>query len=131
MQTIASENYLPQSGIIKKVIAENSQIKTFEVAFAHQPTHAAFSYLPGQFMMVSVPHCGEAPISFSSSPTRKDAICLSVRKAGQLTSAMHGLKEGDRIGLRGPYGGPFKMAAFKGRDLLFVAGGIGLAPCAR
>ena len=128
MQTIASENYLPQSAIINKVIVENSQIKTFEIVFAHQPTHDAFSYLPGQFMMVSLPHCGEAPISFSSSPTRPDTICLSVRKAGQLTSAMHALNEGDRIGLRGPYGGSFDMQSFKGRDLLFVAGGIGLAP---
>ena len=128
MPAITTENYLPESAIINKVINENSQIKTFEVVFAHQPTQDAFTYLPGQFMMVSIPHCGEAPISFSSSPTRPDAICLSVRKAGQLTTAMHALKKGDRIGLRGPYGGPFEMTSLKGRDLLFVAGGIGLAP---
>ncbi|MDH4321969.1 MAG: FAD/NAD(P)-binding protein [Desulfobulbaceae bacterium] len=128
MQTIAPENYLPQSAVINKVIVENSQIKTFELAFTHPPTQQAFQYRPGQFMMVSVPHCGEAPISFSSSPTRPGAISLSVRKAGQLTSTMHALQAGDRVGLRGPYGTPFDMASFRGRDLLFVAGGIGLAP---
>ncbi len=128
MQTIATENYLPQSAIIHKIINENSQIKTFEIVFANQAVHDSLKYLPGQFMMVSVPHCGEAPISFSSSPTRTDAICLSVRKAGQLTSAMHDLKAGDNLGLRGPYGTPFDMVSLKDRDLLFVAGGIGLAP---
>ena len=128
MQTIATENYLPQSAIIDKIIEENSQIKTFEVVFTNRGVHDSFTYLPGQFLMVSVPHCGEAPISFSSSPTRPDALCLSVRQAGQLTRAMHELKEGDHLGLRGPYGTPFDMDSLKGRDLLFVAGGIGLAP---
>lgn len=128
MQTIATENYLPQSAVIAKVIEENSQIKTFEVVFANRAAHKSFTYQPGQFMMVSIPHCGEAPISFSSSPTRPDTLSLSVRKAGQLTSAMHAMKEGDHIGLRGAYGNSFDFAAFKGRDLLFVAGGIGLAP---
>jgi len=128
MQTIPTEDYLPQSAIINKVIEENSQIKTFEVVFANRNAHKNFSYLPGQFMMVSVPHSGEAPISFSSSPTRPDSVCLSVRRAGKLTSAMHELKEGDHLGLRGPYGNWFDMDSLKGRDLLFVAGGIGLAP---
>ena len=122
------ENYLPQSAIIAKIIEENSQIKTFEIVFSNRAVHKEFSYLPGQFMMVSVPHCGEAPISFSSSPTRPGGLSLSVRRAGQLTTALHTMKEGDHIGLRGPYGTPFNMEPLKGRDLLFVAGGIGLAP---
>jgi NAD(P)H-flavin reductase len=79
-------------------------------------------------MMLSVPHCGEAPISISSSPAQPDALQLSIRVAGKLTAAMHELKPGDTVGLRGPYGRPFPMADLVGQDLLFVAGGIGLAP---
>lgn len=128
MQTLTTENYLPQNAIITKIIDENSQIKTFEVVLADRSSQDSFTYLPGQFMMVSVPHCGEAPISLSSSQTGGGPLCLSVRRAGKLTNAMHLLKQGDQIGLRGPYGRPFDMEFLRGRDLLFVAGGIGLAP---
>ncbi len=128
MEPIAVEDYLPRSAVIEKIIVENSQIKTFVLCFAGQDANESFSYMPGQFVMVSVPHCGEAPISFSSTPTRSGAIHLSVRKAGQLTSAMHAMQEGDMIGIRGPYGNPFPMKDLEGKKLLFVAGGIGLAP---
>lgn len=120
--------YQPKSAVIKEVIEENSQIKTFVLAFVDGDYNRSFSYLPGQFMMVSLPHCGEAPISFSSSPTRPGTIHLSIRRAGKLTNAIHELKSGGIIGLRGPYGRPFPMDHLKKKDLLFVAGGIGLAP---
>ena len=120
--------YLPRPARIEEVIVENSQIKTFVLSFTDVALQQGFSYQPGQFMMVSVPHCGEAPISFSSTPTRPGTIHLSVRRAGQLTSALHELAAGAIVGLRGPYGRPFALEALKGRDLLFVAGGIGLAP---
>ena len=128
MKTVNLEDYLPRQAIIKEIIDENSQIKTFALSFVDQEHNTNFSYQPGQFMMVSIPHCGEAPISFSSTPARKDIIRLSVRKAGMLTSAMHELEEGTIIGLRGPYGTPFPMDYLLTRDLLFIAGGIGLAP---
>lgn len=120
--------YLPKSAKIQAVIEENSQIKTFELAFTDTKHNESFTYQPGQFMMVSVPHCGEAPISFASSPTRPGTIHLSVRRAGKLTGAMHDMPKGAIVGLRGPYGRPFPMDDLKGKDLLFVAGGIGLAP---
>lgn len=119
--------YLPLAATIKKIISENEQIKTFIVSFTHEEYNNKFTYKPGQFMMVSVPHFGEAPISISSTPTRPGDLHLSVRKAGDLTNAMHKLKEGDYIGLRGPYGRPFPMNII-GNNILFVAGGIGLAP---
>lgn len=120
--------YQPFPAIILRVITENTQIKTFELAFVDPARNESFSYSPGQFMMVSVPHCGEAPISISSSPTRPGSISLSVRKTGKLTNAMHLLKKGETVALRGPYGKPFPVDSLKNRDLLFVAGGIGLAP---
>ena len=120
--------YLPRPAVIKEIVEENSQIKTFVLAFADQQYNAAFTYQPGQFLMVSVPHCGEAPISFSSTPASPGTFHLSVRLAGTLTAAMHNLNVGDAVGIRGPYGRPFPLTLFQGRDLLFVAGGIGLAP---
>ncbi len=119
--------YLPNSAIIKEVIDENEQIKTFVTVFRDEMFNRSFTYEPGQFMMVSIPGLGEAPISISSTPTRPGALHLSVRKAGSLTNAMHQLQAGDYLGLRGPYGRPFPLDIM-GKDLLFVAGGIGLAP---
>jgi sulfhydrogenase subunit gamma (sulfur reductase) len=87
-----------------------------------------FGHKPGQFVQVSITGIGEAPISVSSSPTRGDYLELGVRKAGTLTGAMHELKAGDEIGLRGPFGTFFDTEAMKGRDLLLISGGCGLAP---
>jgi NAD(P)H-flavin reductase len=124
----AKNLYLPYTAEILSVIVENSQIKTFILAFVDQEFNRAFSYEPGQFLMLSVPHCGEAPISISSTPSQPGTIQLSIRAAGKLTRAMHQLEAGDTVGLRGPYGRPFPMSDLVGHDLLFVAGGIGLAP---
>jgi len=128
MQNIPKDLYLPWPARIEKIVEENSQIKTFVLAFTDSERNDSFRYQPGQFMMVSVPHCGEAPISFSSSPAYPGNIHLSVRRAGKLTGAMHSLAEGAIVGLRGPYGRPFPLRDFAGKNLLFVAGGIGLAP---
>ena len=126
-QTI-TDIYLPRQAKVEQIIVENSQISTFVLTFSDRQYNDAFHYQPGQFMMVSMPHCGEAPISISSSPTRPGSIHLSVRRAGKLTTAMHTLRTGDALALRGPYGRPFPMEQLHGKDLLFVAGGIGLAP---
>ncbi|MBU3936423.1 MAG: nitronate monooxygenase, partial [Proteobacteria bacterium] len=117
--------YLPRQAKVEQIVVENSHISTFILAFSDKQYNDTFRYQPGQFMMVSMPHCGEAPISISSTPTRTGTIHLSVRKAGKLTNGMHGLRVGDTIGLRGPYGRPFPMRQLTDRDLLFVAGGIG------
>ena len=84
---------------------------------------------PGQFVGVSVLGVGEAPISISSSPSRSNgSFELCVRKAGSVTQALHGLNEGDRLGVRGPFGHGFPVHEFRGKDLLFAPGGLGLAP---
>jgi sulfhydrogenase subunit gamma (sulfur reductase) len=87
-----------------------------------------FGHRPGQFVQVSITGIGEAPISVSSSSTRGDYLELGVRKAGTLTGAMHELKAGDIIGLRGPFGTFFDTEAMKGKNLLLISGGCGLAP---
>lgn len=120
--------YLPEPAIIQDIIVENDLVKTFVLAFEDVLTAQDFDYRPGQFMMVSAPHLGEAPISFSSGPSEPETFSLTIRKAGRLTDTLHELSVGDVIGVRGPYGRPFPLDELQGSNLLFVAGGIGLAP---
>lgn len=83
---------------------------------------------PGQFVMVSIPGVGEAPISISSSPTQKGYFELVVRNAGKVTGALHNLAIGSTVGIRGPFGTGFPVDSFKGNSLLFVCGGLGIVP---
>lgn len=85
-------------------------------------------HLPGQFVQVSLLGWGEAPISVASSPTRSGYFEMGVRRAGTLTGALHEMKAGDVIGIRGPFGKPFDLPRLRGKDLLLVSGGCGLAP---
>jgi sulfite reductase subunit B len=88
-----------------------------------------FEYKPCQFVMVSVAGIGEAPISISSSPVdSEETIGLCIRSVGNLTGAIHRLSVNDKIGVRGPYGNGFPMEKILGKDVLIVAGGLGLAP---
>ena len=123
-----SDILLPVEAVIKDIIVENSTIKTFVVEITDKSIANTFKYLPGQFVMVSVAHQGEAPISISSHLVTPGVMHLSIRRAGRLTSSIHEMKAGEYIGIRGPYGRPFPMEALSGRNLLIVAGGIGLAP---
>ncbi|HOL87697.1 MAG TPA: FAD/NAD(P)-binding protein [Anaerohalosphaeraceae bacterium] len=84
-------------------------------------------YKPGQFVEVSLAGIGEAPISISSSPTQK-GLELVVRNVGSLTKAIHKLQVGDKLGIRGPYGTTYPIEEAKGKDLVFICGGIGLVP---
>jgi NAD(P)H-flavin reductase len=92
------------------------------------PDGAPLGHLPGQFVQVSLLGIGEAPISVASSPTREGFFELGVRRVGTLTSALHELSPGDRIGIRGPFGRPFDLERLAGQDLLLISGGCGLAP---
>lgn len=86
------------------------------------------NHQPGQFVQVSLAGLTEAPISVASSPSRKGSFDLGVRKAGLLTSALHRLQPGAQLGIRGPFGRPFQLAALHGKQVLLIAGGCGLAP---
>jgi len=86
-------------------------------------------YSAGQFMEVSVFGIGEAPISICSAPGKRDDVEMCIRAVGDVTEAVGKLGVGDEVGLRGPFGNGFDMDQIAGKDLLFVAGGLGLAPC--
>jgi len=86
-------------------------------------------YAAGQFMEVSVFGVGEAPISICSAPGKRGDLEMCIRAVGDVTNALHTLQVGQTVGLRGAFGNGFDMDKVAGKDLLFVAGGLGLAPC--
>ncbi len=118
--------YKPEIAKLVKVKNLTKNEKMFEIAFLNG--RRSLGHLPGQFVEVSVFGVGEAPISVSSSPTRGDNFELVVRKVGNVTRSLHKLSEGEKIGIRGPYGTHFPVKEAEGKDLLLVAGGIGLVP---
>ncbi|MEW6680343.1 MAG: FAD/NAD(P)-binding protein [bacterium] len=113
--------YKPKILEIIDIVEETSDIKTFRLK-------ADISYSPGQFGLYSVFSEGEAVFCIASSPTQKGYIECTVKKIGKVTQALHNLDLGDKIGFRGPYGNSFPIDLIKGKDLLFIGGGIGLAP---
>lgn len=122
--------YEPQQALITEIIDENSSVNTYHLKLVDDgtATQAMAEMKAGQFVMLSVPHCGEAPISLSVlSKSNSKIFGLTVRKSGQLTDALHKLGCGDTVGVRGPYGQPFALDELGDRPL-FIAGGIGLAP---
>jgi len=93
------------------------------------PDGRSLGHDPGQFVMVSIPGVGEAPISITSSPSRSNGTFeLCVRRVGDVTNALHRMKPGDYVGIRGPFGHGFPIEQMRGKDLLFAPGGLGLAP---
>ncbi len=121
--------YIPKPAVIKEIINENNLVKTFRLTLSTDGDKPQpFRFEAGQFVMLSVPHCGEAPISISSNPANPTSFDLTIRKAGQLTSAIQDMVVGEEVGIRGPFGHPFPVDDLLGKRLLLVAGGIGLAP---
>ncbi len=122
------DKLIPKKAIIKEIVEMTPIEKLFKLEFVDQKENEKFTYKPGQFMMISVPGVGESPISICKSPTKPIPIELLIRKVGRVTIRLHKLKEGDIVGLRGPYGNGFPVEKMRGDNLLFVAGGLGIAP---
>jgi len=122
--------YLPHLAEIRKIIRETdaNDVKTFEVVFLDEAVRKGFRYKPGQFAQVSVFGVEEAPISITSSPTQKGYLEFSIKRMGTVTTALHNATEGMIIGVRGPYGNSFPIEDMEGKNIIFIGGGIGLAP---
>ncbi len=117
--------YLPQLA----TVADISQMNATEKYLRLTMDGGQFDFLPGQFVEVSIAGIGEAPITISSSPTQKNGIELVVRKIGNVSGAIHNLKKGSKLGIRGPLGkGIYPVEEAKGKNLVFVCGGLGLVP---
>ena len=121
------DTLIPKVGIITGITQETPDVKTFRV---NAPDGGKlFEHMPGQCAMLCAPGISEAKFSITSSPTNKEYQEFSIKKCGELTSYLHDLQVGDEITVRGPYGNNFPVETeLKGKNLLFIAGGIGLAP---
>jgi sulfhydrogenase subunit gamma (sulfur reductase) len=117
--------FQPRLATIIDIKDEAPNVRTFRIAFNDKKE---YNFLPGQFAIWSIPGVGEAPFSYSSSPHIKDYLDFTILKTGRLTSLLFQKQIGDKIGLRGSYGNGFPIKKFKGKDLLFIMGGIGAAP---
>ena len=121
------DTLIPKVGVITDIRQETPDVKTFRVEAPEGGK--LFEHMPGQCAMVCAPGVSEGMFSITSSPTVKDYQEFSIKKCGSLTDYLHSLQVGDEIAVRGPYGNHFPVEdKLKGKNLLFIAGGIGLAP---
>ena len=117
--------YVPQWAEISRIEQLTATEKLFELSLLNGKP---LGHKPGQFIELSLLGIGEAPISISSAPSEKNTFELAIRKVGNVTSAVQNIKPGDRVGIRGPFGTCFPVEECRGKNILFVAGGIGLVP---
>ncbi len=121
------ETLIPEVAVVTDVRVDTPDVKTFRVEAL--TGGKVFEHMPGQCAMLSVPGVGEGMFSITSSPTNREFMEFSIKKCGCVTEWLHAMEVGQNITVRGPYGKPFPVdTEFKGKDLLFIAGGIGLAP---
>jgi len=118
--------YLPEMATVVRSELMTKMERFFEFKL---DSGKPLGHMPGQFVEVSIAGVGEAPISISSSPTQGDTFEMVVRNVGNVSGVMHKLEPGDKLGIRGPFGTEFPVSsAMKGKDILFICGGIGLVP---
>lgn len=120
--------YRPATARILERTVQTRDTFLYRVELEDEALGRAFAYQPGQFAELSLEGVGECPISITSSPSAGGHLEFCIRAVGEVTSEICALDAGDRLGIRGPLGRPFPLERFRGRDILFVAGGIGLAP---
>ena len=121
------DTLIPSIGVVTDIRRDTPDVKTFRVVT--EGGVKPFEHKPGQCAMLSIPGVGEAMFSITSSPTNEEFMEFSIKKCGCVTEWLHSMEPGQEITIRGPYGKPFPVdTEFVGKDLLFIAGGIGLAP---
>jgi NAD(P)H-flavin reductase len=121
-----SDPMLPQPHLVRAVAKETPD--TFTLTLHPENRAPEASFRPGQFSMLWVFGVGELPISISGNPAERDHLVYTVRSVGQATHALVSRQVGEGIGVRGPMGIGWPTDAAQGRDVVVVAGGIGLAP---
>lgn len=118
--------YIPYPVEVVKIVTEvdTKDIKTFRFAFVNKEDEKKFKYMPGQFGELSIYSKGESPIGIASSPTQPGYIEFTVQRAGVVTSALHDLEVGARMGVRGPLGNSWPIEYLEGKNIVVVGGGF-------
>ncbi len=120
--------YLPHVATVLEVVEETHNIKTFRVVIDDAEVMRNFTFEAGQVGQLSLFGAGESTFVINSPPSNKDYLQFSVMRTGEVTEALHKLSAGDKVGVRAPLGKPFPREDWKGKDIFFVGGGIGMAP---
>ncbi|MBR4741520.1 MAG: FAD/NAD(P)-binding protein [Desulfovibrio sp.] len=120
--------YLPMPAKVVEIIRETERIKTFRVVLQDSDKMKNFTFEPGPVGQLSVFGAGESTFVINSPPSQKDYLQFTVMQAGEVTEAIHKLNDGDLVGVRAPLGNFFPWRDWKGKNLFFIGGGIGMAP---
>ncbi|MDD5621794.1 MAG: FAD/NAD(P)-binding protein [Actinomycetota bacterium] len=121
--------YVPDIARISRIEKLSPTEKLFNIAFEDEEKQNNFKFLPGQFIELTIFGLGEAPFCLASNPNNREFFELCVRNAGNVSSALHRMEEGSKIGIRGPFGkGYFPFEKMRNHNVLLIAGGLGLVP---
>ena len=120
--------YLPAEAQIVERVQESPTIFTLRLRFTDPELHETYRFAPGQFNMVYLYGVGEVAISIVSDPEDEHLYDHTIRIVGRVTRGLAQLKQGDTVGIRGPFGRGWPLARAEGRDVLIVTGGLGCAP---
>jgi len=118
--------YLPYPVRIDEITTEteDKNLKTFRLVFINPDDEEKFSYKAGQFAELSVAGKGELPIGIASSPSEKGYLMFTINKVGLVTTALHCMKPGDIMGIRGPLGNSYPWDILKGKNVVIIGGGF-------
>jgi sulfhydrogenase subunit gamma (sulfur reductase) len=120
--------YTPYDAKVDRADALSRDSVLLTLSFKDPGVAGSFSFIPGQFVELSLLGYGEIPVGLASSPRDAGRIQVSVRSVGNVSNAVHRLEAGDEVGVRGPFGNGFKRERLAGKDLLIVSGGCGIPP---
>ncbi len=123
-----NETFVPTLATIEDIRQETPDIRSLRIVLDDEGFRQNFTFKHGQFCLISVFGAGEAVFCLASPPLWKDFVEITVKEVGKVTSAIHDLEVGDKVGFRGPYGNSFPFEENFGRNIVFVGGGIGIAP---
>jgi NAD(P)H-flavin reductase len=120
--------FVPHPAEIIAKRRETKNIFTYRLRFCEPELRKSYRFQPGQFNMVYAFGVGDVAISIASDPREPEILDHTIRIVGNVTQVLGSLKKGDQLGLRGPYGSHWPLEDVKGKDLIFITGGLGCAP---
>jgi NAD(P)H-flavin reductase len=127
-RSAAADPMIPRVARVRRKHKDAPQVWTLELDIGNHSGEDSFAFAAGQFNMLTVFGVGEVPISVSGDPAEPERLVHTIRAVGAVSDALTRLDPGDAVGLRGPFGSGWPVAEAAGRDVVIIAGGLGLAP---
>ena len=124
----ARNPFLPYLATLRRVVDLTPDVKLFSLELDDPAIRENFDYKPGQFAFLSAFGVGEAPFGLVSVAYRKGDLEFAIRRVGTVTAALHEFEPGATIGVRGPFGNYFPIEEYRGKNIIIIGGGIGMAP---